>query len=43
MGAQLVLCLRLCYQAKERASVSDGKKPFYLKKSEKRKMELVAK
>ena len=30
-------------QAKERASVKDGKRPFYLKKSEQRRLELVAK
>jgi len=30
-------------KAKERVAVSDGKRPFYLKKSEKRKQELMAK
>ncbi|EFN58403.1 hypothetical protein CHLNCDRAFT_140335 [Chlorella variabilis] len=30
-------------KAKERASVKDGKRPFYLKKSEQRRLELVAK
>ena len=30
-------------QAEQKAAVAAGKKPFYLKKSEKRKRELVAK
>jgi ribosomal RNA-processing protein 36 len=30
-------------QTQERGAVKDGKKPFYLKKSEQRRLELVAK
>ncbi len=32
-----------CRQAKERAAVEGGKRPFYLKKSEQRRLELLAK
>lgn len=41
MTCRAVLCPAL--QSEEKAAVAAGKKPFFLKKSEKRKRELLAK